>query len=106
MSGGGGAPSVRRLLVSGRVQGVGYRRATVRAASALGVTGWVRNLADGRVEILVQGSDDAVARLIAWARQGPPAASVEGVLVEEGAVGVAPAAGFSEYPTADFPEPL
>ncbi len=56
------------LLVSGRVQGVAFRAYTVDEARRLGVRGWVRNLADGRVEALV-----------AWCRRGPPAARVEGV---------------------------
>jgi acylphosphatase len=66
----------RRLLVSGRVQGVGYREAMCREAQKRGVNGWVRNRADGCVEALVQGDDNAVAAVIAWARTGPPMARV------------------------------
>ena len=67
----------------GRVQGVGFRYAMVDAALAVGVVGWVRNRRDGSVEAWVQGADDAVARAIAWARRGPPAARVDRVDVVE-----------------------
>ena len=73
----------RRLSVHGRVQGVGFRYAMVDAALAVGVVGWVRNRRDGSVEAWVQGADDAVARAIAWARRGPPAARVDRVDVVE-----------------------
>ena len=68
-----------RLLVRGRVQGVGFRDALQQVAERLGVTGWVRNLADGRVESVAQGKPDDVAALLEWARRGPPAARVERV---------------------------
>lgn len=71
------------LRISGRVQGVGFRDALAREAGRLGVTGWVRNRADGGVEALAQGSPAALDRLEAWARRGPPAARVE--RVERGA---------------------
>jgi len=73
----------RRLAVRGRVQGVGFRYATVRAALELGVTGWVRNRRDGSVEAVVQGPTEAVEALIAWARRGPEAAFVESLEVSE-----------------------
>jgi acylphosphatase len=72
----------RRLLVSGRVQGVGYRESMRIAAEAMGVCGWVRNLRDGRVEALVCASPGAVDAIVAWAQRGPPAARVERVEVE------------------------
>jgi len=72
-----------RLVVRGRVQGVGYRLATVREALRLDITGWVRNRADGSVEALAQGTPDAVESLIAWARGGPPGSSVDSVEVSE-----------------------
>lgn len=74
--------SARKLVIRGHVQGVGYRDAMVDAARAAGVAGIVRNAADGSVEALLQGDDAGVARVIAWAAQGPPHARVERVLVE------------------------
>lgn len=71
----------RQLSVSGRVQGVGYRDALCREARARGVRGWVRNRRDGRVEALLQGTEEAVAAVIAWARQGPASAMVADVRV-------------------------
>jgi len=71
-----------RLVVLGVVQGVGFRYAARDAAGSCGVDGWVRNLPDGSVEIVAQGSADAVARMIAWAERGPRHAAVERVVVE------------------------
>ena len=73
---------IRRLIVTGHVQGVGYRHGMTREAQRLGLSGWVRNRRDGSVEALIQGGTNAVAALIAWARRGPPAASVVHVAVE------------------------
>lgn len=72
----------RRLQIRGRVQGVGFRDALRREALARGCTGWVRNRRDGSVEALVAGEGPAVEAVIAWSRQGPPAARVSGVVVE------------------------
>lgn len=69
------------LLISGRVQGVWYRGSTKDEARRLGLTGWVRNLADGRVEARVCGSREQVETLIQWCHQGPPAAKVSEVQV-------------------------
>lgn len=71
-------PHIESLLVTihGKVQGVGYRHATVRRAHMLGVTGWVQNLPDGTVEALVQGTPDQVDQMLEWMHRGPPAAVV------------------------------
>ncbi|MEU4692231.1 acylphosphatase [Actinoplanes sp. NPDC023714] len=69
----------RRVLVSGRVQGVFYRDTCRREAAALGVAGWVRNLPDGRVEAVFEGTEETVARMLAWTRTGPPQATVTAV---------------------------
>jgi len=72
----------RRCLVAGRVQGVFYRASTRSRAQALGVTGYARNLPDGRVEVLACGSPGAVQALCEWLREGPPAAHVTAVETE------------------------
>jgi acylphosphatase len=72
----------RRSFVSGRVQGVFYRATCVRKAEALGLTGYARNLADGRVEVLACGEDAAVHELVAWLWQGSPASKVTDVATE------------------------
>ena len=69
---------VRRLLIAGRVQGVGFRYALADEARALGLRGWVRNRRSGEVEAVVAGPAREVEAIIAWARRGPPAASVTG----------------------------
>ena len=73
----------RRLVIRGRVQGVGFRWSMVELALRLGVDGWVRNRRDGCVEALVCGPHAEVAAVIHWAGQGPAGARVEGVQVEE-----------------------
>ncbi|MQA99174.1 MAG: acylphosphatase [Actinobacteria bacterium] len=67
----------RRVLVSGRVQGVFFREACRRRAEGEGVAGAIRNLPDGRVEASFEGDPDAVRRLVVWCRSGPPSATVE-----------------------------
>ena len=74
---------VRRVVVEGVVQGVGYREFTRRAALRLNVSGWVRNRSDGAVEALVRGSPAGVEALIAAMRQGPRFAVVESLSVIE-----------------------
>lgn len=71
-----------RGLISGRVQGVYYRESTRQEAQRLGVTGWVRNLVDGRVECHLEGSVEALAHMERWLWQGPAAAQVTGVVLE------------------------
>lgn len=66
-----------RVLVSGRVQGVGYRQACADQARRHGLAGWVRNRADGRVEAVFEGQPAAVAAMIAWCREGPVWAAVD-----------------------------
>lgn len=66
----------RQIRVSGRVQGVGYREALGAEAERAGVSGWVRNRADGSVEALLQGNAEAVDQILSWARRGPSAARV------------------------------
>ena len=74
-----------RLFISGLVQGVFYRGTCQREASARGLTGWVRNLPDGRVEALFQGPEETVQDMIRWCYTGPPEAQVStiDVLYEE-----------------------
>jgi acylphosphatase len=76
-------PVARHLMIHGRVQGVGYRDAAVRAAHAHAVTGWVRNRRDGTVEAFAQGAPEAVDAFIAWCRRGPSMARVTAVDVTE-----------------------
>ncbi|CAB3804619.1 acylphosphatase [Pararobbsia alpina] len=67
----------RLVYVRGQVQGIGYRQACVRRATALGVTGWVCNLMDGSVEAVLQGSPEQLAEMCAWLIDGMSAALVE-----------------------------
>lgn len=73
----------RRLKISGRVQGVGFRYSMAEEAERLGVTGWVRNRRDGTVEAVVDGDPEAIEAVVAWARQGPRGAQVTDVEVSE-----------------------
>ncbi len=72
-----------RCLVTGRVQGVGFRAATARRARGLGLEGHARNLDDGRVEVLARGDADGLAELARWLWQGPAFAHVSEVALEE-----------------------
>jgi acylphosphatase len=76
----------RRVVVRGRVQGVGYRFSMVGVAVHAGVDGWVRNLRDGTVEAFVQGDGAAVLAMIAWCESGPPGAAVTQVEVSDAEV--------------------
>jgi acylphosphatase len=73
----------RHLIVTGRVQGVGYRNYMVYKARQFQITGWVRNRTDGSVEAVIQGTPENVEALIVRAHRGPPKASVNGVTVSE-----------------------
>ena len=72
------------VFVSGTVQGVFYRATTRDRAKETGVVGWVRNLADGRVEAVFEGSEDAVEEMVEWCHEGSDRARVEGVEVSYG----------------------
>jgi acylphosphatase len=78
------------IYVSGIVQGVFFRSCTQETAAALNITGWVRNLRDGRVEMIAEGRDADLQKLIEWCRRGPPGAVVEDVAVS------------NETPTGEF----
>jgi acylphosphatase len=83
----------RRLIISGRVQRVGFRYFTHEVALHEGVTGWVRNLDDGRVEAYVEGEADAVMRVERAVRHGPPSARVDDVQVDE----ESPTSGYARF---------
>ncbi|MDD8015004.1 MAG: acylphosphatase [Acidobacteriota bacterium] len=70
------------VLISGRVQGVAFRFFTEKWASSLGLTGWVRNLFDGRVEIVAEGGREEISRFLEFLREGPRHAHVEDVAVD------------------------
>ncbi|MFM8332307.1 MAG: acylphosphatase [Candidatus Methylumidiphilus sp.] len=77
------------ISVSGRVQGVAYRASAQRQASDLNLNGWVRNTSDGRVEILAEGEEMAIAAFIEWCRHGPRWARVDSLQVADAAAGEA-----------------
>ena len=83
----------RRFLVRGRVQGVGFRWFVEREAHTLGIAGWVRNNADGSVEVLAQGTRDQLSTLSSRLREGPRAARVDGVEESE----ARPVAGLNSF---------
>jgi acylphosphatase len=74
---------IARIIVEGRVQGVGFRAFVAREAGRLALAGWARNRRDGSVEILVAGPEPAVEALIAAARRGPPASRVDRLVAED-----------------------
>ena len=88
-----------KLRIRGVVQGVGFRYAMREEALRLGVSGWVRNRADGSVEALLQGEPQAVEALVAWARNGPPAARVLEVQASEAEPQARTSGGFDLLPT-------
>ena len=88
----------RRIVVEGRVQGVGYRYFVIHEAEALGVIGWVRNLFDGRVELLAHASPGVIDVLVGRLWSGPRLARVTAVEVDEAAEFVG--RGFAVLPSA------
>jgi len=90
-----------RWLISGRVQGVGYRAWLQAEAASLGLSGWVRNLTDGRVEALVQGPAGVRQQLRELAGRGPSGARVEAVVVSAWAA--SPCSGFATVSTSAAP---
>ena len=89
-----------RIVVRGRVQGVGYRESCVDAARAIGVSGWVRNRFDGSVEVLARGPLPQLDRLRAWLRRGPPAAIVDDLEVQPLPPPLPEVDGFERRPSA------
>ena len=73
---------VRRLVIRGLVQGIGFRYAMMARARLLGINGWVRNRRDGSVEAMIAGSTAQVEEMLAWSRTGPAGATVDDVMVE------------------------
>jgi acylphosphatase len=76
----------RRVMISGRVQGVGYRYELAEMARNLNISGWCRNLSDGRVEAWLQGGKNVIEELLDWMHKGPTEALVEHVDIEDQAV--------------------
>jgi Acylphosphatases len=85
-------------IVSGDVQGVGYRYTARMYAERFGVTGWIRNRRDGTVEAEVEGDSESVDEMLAWMAEGPPGSRVDGARVED--LPAAGGAGFEVRPTA------
>lgn len=71
------------VYICGTVQGVGYRYSTLEMAQRLGLKGWVRNLPDDRVEAVFEGEPATIEQMLAWCRQGPPAARVRDVTIAQ-----------------------
>lgn len=74
------------IIVSGKVQRIGFRYSTLEVASQLGITGFVKNLADGKVYIEAEGEEEAVKAFIRWCHDGPPWADVQEVDIEKAAM--------------------
>ena len=90
--------SAKRLIISGRVQGIGYRQWMVSTAQSLGISGWVRNRSDGTVEALVAGEAAAVEELVRACRRGPRLAFVS--QIDEQLTEPPSEIGFRKLPTA------
>ena len=72
------------LIVSGRVQGVGYRYSAINQANKLGIRGYVKNMPGGTVKLEIEGTDTAVELMLKWCRKGPGTAHVENISIYEG----------------------
>lgn len=94
----GGTDTTVRLAITGRVQGVWYRGWSVGKAQGLGLAGWVRNVTDGSVEVLVNGPKEKVDQMIDLCRSGPPAARVDDVAVTV----IDPPGKGGRFPTTTF----
>ncbi len=70
------------IFVSGLVQGVYFRANSLKKAKTLGVTGWIKNLDDGRVELMVEGEKNFVDQMLKWCKHGPPGAKIDNVSVD------------------------
>ena len=88
---------VRRLVITGIVQGVGFRYAMTARARLLGVAGWVRNRRDGSVEAIIAGSAEQITEMLDWCHVGPTGASVDQVMIETASGNYT---GFELRPTA------
>lgn len=75
--------TTKHLIITGRVQGVGFRQATHQKARQIGITGWVRNRKDGTVETMIQGDPPSIEAMIEWLRHGPMLAKVTHLEIEE-----------------------
>ncbi|MFC1595992.1 acylphosphatase [Candidatus Margulisiibacteriota bacterium] len=73
----------KHIIITGLVQGVCFRMYTQREAEYRGVTGWVKNNIDGKLEAVFEGEKDAVDRVVTWCRQGPPSAMVQDIEIRE-----------------------
>ncbi len=90
--------AAKRLIIAGRVQGVGFRHWLIREATRLGVSGWVRNRRDGTIEALVDGDTASVEELLRLCRRGPMLAEVREIV--EDLAEPWPEPGFGRLPTA------
>jgi acylphosphatase len=80
-----------KVRIEGMVQGVGFRYYTEKEANRLGISGWVRNCADGSVETVICGSEDQLNAMLAWLKHGPPSASVSQTDIEPVEIEATPA---------------
>ncbi len=94
--------AARRVIVTGRVQGVAFRWSTQRRAESLGLRGWVRNLTDGRVEALLIGDDDELSSMLVWLERGPTGARVDTLDVQVASLDDADASAHESDVTTGF----